>query len=148
MTRLHNQPVMNDTTLLSGEAIESLCEKTLDDSIAERGAIARAARCLLSSVTRVLILADVVVVKQLIFSKDKVSCLCFFQSSNPKLTVLIKLYTLYVSFSSLISQMKILLVSFRRCGSFKSLGIIEKPLPTNRDPLLKINSWNSSVILN
>ncbi|KAL1463095.1 hypothetical protein WDU94_014883 [Cyamophila willieti] len=58
---------------VAGEAIESLCEKTLDDSIAERGAIARAARCLLSSVTRVLILADVVVVKQLIFSKDKVS---------------------------------------------------------------------------
>uniref|UniRef100_A0A8D8LXZ5 Alpha-catulin n=4 Tax=Cacopsylla melanoneura TaxID=428564 RepID=A0A8D8LXZ5_9HEMI len=58
---------------VAGEAIESLCEKTLDDSITERGAIARAARCLLSSVTRVLILADVVVVKQLIFSKDKVS---------------------------------------------------------------------------
>ncbi|KAI5710813.1 hypothetical protein M8J75_011637 [Diaphorina citri] len=58
---------------VAGEAIESLCEKTLDNSITERGAIARAARCLLSSVTRVLILADVVVVKQLIFSKDKVS---------------------------------------------------------------------------
>ncbi|CAL4059270.1 unnamed protein product, partial [Meganyctiphanes norvegica] len=38
-----------------------------------RGAMVRAARCLLSSVTRVLLLADTVVVKQLLLAKDKVT---------------------------------------------------------------------------
>jgi len=38
-----------------------------------RGTLVRAARCLLGSVTRVLLLADTVVVKQLLLAKDKVS---------------------------------------------------------------------------
>ena len=38
-----------------------------------RGSLVRAARCLLGSVTRVLLLADTVVVKQLLLAKDKVS---------------------------------------------------------------------------
>ncbi|KAF2366612.1 Vinculin/alpha-catenin [Trinorchestia longiramus] len=38
-----------------------------------RGSLVRAARCLLSSVTRVLLLADTVVVKQLLLAKDKIS---------------------------------------------------------------------------
>ncbi|XP_069995895.1 alpha-catulin, partial [Penaeus vannamei] len=38
-----------------------------------RASMIRAARCLLSSVTRVLLLADTVVVKQLLLAKDKVT---------------------------------------------------------------------------
>ena len=56
----------------SGTAIEKLCEAALEDSLTDRGAVVRAARCLLASVTRVLLLADVVVVKQLLLAKDKV----------------------------------------------------------------------------
>jgi hypothetical protein len=37
----------------------------------------RAARALLGSVTRVLLLADIVVVKQLLLAKDRVSCITF-----------------------------------------------------------------------
>lgn len=40
---------------------------------ADRQAMARAARALLSSVTRVLLVADTVVVKQIVASKDRVS---------------------------------------------------------------------------
>jgi hypothetical protein len=58
--------------LLAGTAIEKLCEAALEDSLTDRGAVVRAARCLLGSVTRVLLLADVVVVKQLLLAKDKV----------------------------------------------------------------------------
>jgi hypothetical protein len=58
--------------LLTGTAIEKLCEAALEDSLTDRGAVVRAARCLLGSVTRVLLLADVVVVKQLLLAKDKV----------------------------------------------------------------------------
>ena len=51
-----------------------------------RASMIRAARCLLSSVTRVLLLADTVVVKQLLLAKDKVGgcvvgvflCVCVF----------------------------------------------------------------------
>ncbi|XP_050431865.1 alpha-catulin isoform X2 [Adelges cooleyi] len=57
----------------AGASIEKLCEAVFEDSINDRAAVIRAARCLLSSVTRVLLLADVVVVKQLILVKDKVS---------------------------------------------------------------------------
>lgn len=39
----------------------------------DRGPMVRAARALLSSVTRVLLLADIVVVKQLLLAKDRVS---------------------------------------------------------------------------
>jgi hypothetical protein len=58
--------------ILTGTAIEKLCEAALEDSLTDRGAVVRAARCLLGSVTRVLLLADVVVVKQLLLAKDKV----------------------------------------------------------------------------
>ncbi|XP_049816325.1 alpha-catulin [Schistocerca nitens] len=58
----------------AGAAIEKLCEAAvLEDSLADRGAVVRAARGLLASVTRVLLLADVVVVKQLLLAKDKVA---------------------------------------------------------------------------
>ncbi|XP_069678069.1 alpha-catulin isoform X1 [Periplaneta americana] len=57
----------------AGTAIEKLCEAALEDSLTDRGAVVRAARCLLGSVTRVLLLADIVVVKQLLLAKDKVA---------------------------------------------------------------------------
>ncbi|XP_025405107.1 alpha-catulin isoform X1 [Sipha flava] len=57
----------------AGASIEKLCEAVFEDSINDRASVIRAARCLLNSVTRVLLLADVVVVKQLISVKDKVS---------------------------------------------------------------------------
>lgn len=44
-----------------------------DETLCDRTAMVRAARSLLNSVTRVLLLADIVVVKQLLLSKDKVS---------------------------------------------------------------------------
>lgn len=43
-----------------------------DDILCDRNAMVRAARSLLNSVTRVLLLADIVVVKQLLLAKDKV----------------------------------------------------------------------------
>jgi hypothetical protein len=58
-----------------GASIEKLCEAVFEDSINDRASVIRAARCLLNSVTRVLLLADVVVVKQLISVKDKVRIL-------------------------------------------------------------------------
>ncbi|XP_042239855.1 alpha-catulin-like isoform X2 [Homarus americanus] len=70
----------------AGLAIEKLCE-TAEANLVEpvggggvggyrpeyRASMIRAARCLLSSVTRVLLLADTVVVKQLLLAKDKVT---------------------------------------------------------------------------
>lgn len=56
-----------------GSAIEKLCECALEDSLADRGSVVRAARCLLGSVTKVLLLADIVVVNQLLHAKDKVA---------------------------------------------------------------------------
>lgn len=44
-----------------------------DDTLCDRTSMVRAARSLLNSVTRVLLLADIVVVKQLLLAKDKVS---------------------------------------------------------------------------
>ncbi|XP_020280569.1 alpha-catulin [Pseudomyrmex gracilis] len=58
---------------IAGSAIEKLCECALEDSLADRGSVVRAARCLLGSVTRVLLLADIVVVNQLLHAKDKVA---------------------------------------------------------------------------
>ncbi|XP_011309733.1 alpha-catulin isoform X2 [Fopius arisanus] len=59
---------------VAGSTIEKLCECAVEDSsLADRGLVVRAARCLLGSVTRVLLLADIVVIKQLIFVKDKVA---------------------------------------------------------------------------
>lgn len=63
---------MTQNVLFAGASIEKLCEAVFEDSINDRASVIRAARCLLSSVTRVLLLADVVVVKQLISVKDKV----------------------------------------------------------------------------
>ncbi|XP_037915686.1 alpha-catulin isoform X3 [Hermetia illucens] len=66
----------------AGSSIERLCEITATDPLgypppdgplADRSAMVRAARALLSSVTRVLLLADIVVVKQLLVAKDKVA---------------------------------------------------------------------------
>lgn len=65
--------------LFTGSSIERLCEITVTDPLgydgplADRSAMVRAARGLLSSVTRVLLLADIVVVKQLLLAKDKVN---------------------------------------------------------------------------
>ncbi|XP_051157686.1 alpha-catulin [Leptopilina boulardi] len=58
---------------VAGSAIEKLCECAMEDNVDDRGAVVRAARCLLVSVTRVLLLADIVVVKQLLLAKDKVA---------------------------------------------------------------------------
>lgn len=61
-----------------GHSIERLCEIMAneplehDDALCDRTAMVRAARTLLNSVTRVLLLADIVVVKQLLLAKDKV----------------------------------------------------------------------------
>jgi hypothetical protein len=59
--------------VVAGSAIEKLCECALGDSLADRGSVVRAARCLLGSVTKVLLLADIVVVNQLLHAKDKVA---------------------------------------------------------------------------
>lgn len=62
--------------------IERLCDIAASDqsgyvsraeSIEDRGAMVRAARGLLCSVTRILLLADVTVVKQLLVAKERVS---------------------------------------------------------------------------
>ncbi|KAL6261974.1 hypothetical protein P5V15_007056 [Pogonomyrmex californicus] len=58
---------------VAGSAIEKLCECALEDNLADRGSVVRAARCLLGSVTKVLLLADIVVVNQLLHAKDKVA---------------------------------------------------------------------------
>ncbi|XP_045118374.1 alpha-catulin-like isoform X3 [Portunus trituberculatus] len=75
----------------AGLAIEKLCETAEANFVVDTGvgggggggggggrpeyraSMIRAARCLLSSVTRVLLLADTVVVKQLLLAKDKVT---------------------------------------------------------------------------
>uniref|UniRef100_A0A146M499 Alpha-catulin n=2 Tax=Lygus hesperus TaxID=30085 RepID=A0A146M499_LYGHE len=56
----------------AGGTIEKLCESASEDCLRERTAVIQAAKSLLTSVTRVLLLADVVVVKQLLLAKDKV----------------------------------------------------------------------------
>ncbi|XP_071651494.1 alpha-catulin isoform X2 [Temnothorax longispinosus] len=58
---------------VAGSAIEKLCECALEDSLADRGSVVRAARCLLGSVTKVLLLADIVVVNHVLHAKDKVA---------------------------------------------------------------------------
>lgn len=59
--------------IVIGSAIEKLCECAMEESLTDRGSVVRAARCLLGSVTRVLLLADIVVVKQLLLAKDRVA---------------------------------------------------------------------------
>ncbi|GFS79570.1 alpha-catulin [Nephila pilipes] len=61
----------------AGSIIEQLCDVQPDEcgqlrSYADKNNMVRAARTLLSSVTRVLLLADTVVVKQLLATKDRV----------------------------------------------------------------------------
>lgn len=63
---------------LTGSSIERLCDVAASDptgyaQLDDRGPMVRAARALLGSVTRVLLLADIVVVKQLLLAKDRVS---------------------------------------------------------------------------
>jgi hypothetical protein len=66
---------------ISGAAIEKLCDYSgkcveghaVPRAVSDRAAMVRSARCLLAAVTRVLLLADSVVVKQLLLAKDKVS---------------------------------------------------------------------------
>ncbi|KAK9871611.1 hypothetical protein WA026_012991 [Henosepilachna vigintioctopunctata] len=59
----------------AGGAIERICEETEEaqEVLPDRTVLIRAARCLLGAITRVLLLADIVVVKQLLLAKDKVS---------------------------------------------------------------------------
>uniref|UniRef100_A0A6P7GCI7 Alpha-catulin-like n=1 Tax=Diabrotica virgifera virgifera TaxID=50390 RepID=A0A6P7GCI7_DIAVI len=57
----------------AGSAIEHICEVHDEEVSPDRTTLVRAARCLLGAITRVLLLADIVVVKQLLFAKDKVS---------------------------------------------------------------------------
>ena len=45
----------------------------MENNKSDRSSVVKAARCLLVSVTRVLLLADIVVVKQLLLAKDKVA---------------------------------------------------------------------------
>ncbi|XP_023248647.1 uncharacterized protein LOC106639330 [Copidosoma floridanum] len=59
--------------LLQGSAIEKLCECAIEENLTDREAVVRAAKCLLGAVTRVLLLADITVVKQLLMAKDKVA---------------------------------------------------------------------------
>ncbi len=63
--------------LCLGGNIQKLTDITLEDESAakiltEKAAMVRAARQLLSAITKVLLLADKVVVKQLVSAKDKV----------------------------------------------------------------------------
>ncbi|KRT80186.1 hypothetical protein AMK59_8703, partial [Oryctes borbonicus] len=64
-------------------AIERICEEVENETVSDRSALVRAARCLLGAVTRVLLLADIVVVKQLLLAKDKV-CLRHPDSSTAR----------------------------------------------------------------
>ncbi|XP_018564734.1 alpha-catulin [Anoplophora glabripennis] len=57
----------------AGGAIEHICEETDEEVLPDRTTLIRASRCLLGAITRVLLLADIVVVKQLLLAKDKVS---------------------------------------------------------------------------
>lgn len=73
---------VRDTFILSipGCILEQLCDLTSDSgnyhvrsSYSDRSGLVRGARALLSSVTRVLLIADTVIVKQLLTTKDRVS---------------------------------------------------------------------------
>lgn len=65
--------IYNDFLTVAGSAIEKLCECAVEENLTDREAVIRAAKCLLSAVTRVLLLADITVVKQLLMTKDKVA---------------------------------------------------------------------------
>ena len=67
---------------VTGTTIEKLCayaysegidgQAAVPRAVSDKAAMVRAARCLLAAITRVLLLADSVVVKQLLLAKDKV----------------------------------------------------------------------------
>lgn len=61
--------------MFSGGDIEQICEDTYEDLLTDRTVLIRPARRLLAAITRVLLLADIVVVKQLLLAKDKVNLL-------------------------------------------------------------------------
>lgn len=66
----------------------------------DRGPMVRAARALLGSVTRVLLLADIVVVKQLLLAKDRVSIMqtrkiLILQSKKSLIYILLVLQIIY-----------------------------------------------------
>lgn len=70
-----------------GSSIERLCDVAASDptgyaQLDDRGPMVRAARALLGSVTRVLLLADIVVVKQLLLAKDRVRIFTIFQINH------------------------------------------------------------------
>lgn len=83
--------------LFTGSAIERICEETEEEVqiLADRTALVRAARCLLGAVTRVLLLADIVVVKQLLLAKDKVQ----FTANSYLLIFFLKKNSLNLGFS-------------------------------------------------
>jgi hypothetical protein len=77
---LHAYCADNKIYIHAGSSIERLCDVAASDPMGyaqldDRGPMVRAARSLLGSVTRVLLLADIVVVKQLLLAKDRVSSL-------------------------------------------------------------------------
>ncbi len=53
--------------------LEGQSQVSVPKAVSDRAAMVRAARSLLAAVTRVLLLADSVVVKQLLLAKDKVA---------------------------------------------------------------------------
>lgn len=69
--------IINEFLLFVGGSIERLCQLASSEPLGDRGAVVSAARNLLSAVTRVLLLADIVVVKQLLLAKDKVKAVFF-----------------------------------------------------------------------
>ena len=65
----------------AGASIQQLTESSCEDKqklqqnlVSEKTAMVRSARLLLSAITRVLIIADKVIVRQVIASKNKVNC--------------------------------------------------------------------------
>ncbi|GBM58484.1 Alpha-catulin [Araneus ventricosus] len=86
----------------AGRIIEQLCDVQPDEcgqlrSYADKNNMVRAARTLLSSVTRVLLLADTVVVKQLIATKDRVSISLNRLEHAPNFTEFVKAFSQFGS---------------------------------------------------
>lgn len=87
----------------AGAAIEKMCEMLYDDqyqtskpiSEVKNTGMVRAARALLSSVTRVLLLADTVVVKQLLAAKDKVALTLNRLENVANFTEFVKAFSLF-----------------------------------------------------
>ncbi|XP_046916901.2 alpha-catenin related isoform X1 [Dermatophagoides farinae] len=69
----HHHHYHHDTTTATAATTTTTNSEESIRTHADRQAMARAARALLSSVTRVLLVADTVVVKQIVASKDRVS---------------------------------------------------------------------------